>query len=1177
MYHLMYNTSINNNTNNLSLNFVSSIGYRDSSVALSSTKGALLEQSLLGFRDLVVVLRAYAEAEVTAPLIVHSVDTNNGDSNIALNSSLGEATIVAPVALDTKLVKALSRQLLGLMLIFNSDASPVAAFAQALQQLNTTLTSFYNTSYIMGPTDWRPMRAALLDLLILHFGEESSKFVHACQNQQAGTAPVTYLCAHSEARRQLGDTVLAHISVNRDGNVDRSLVEKTIANMVSKLVNVSPAITTTAPSVKANPQSISILVAADVFVFIFVRPEQVPYAQKLVFHWQRHGVLKTKINQLTSVKDVVYVLIGLQAALAFPQPGRLLGPDEDELVALCTVPSVPYGWSKHLRLPAKITISAKTSTTMSTNNNNGNELPWDFTAMVGIGYKLLDMIKAVTTYSDVNNNVEDSNDSITTYALQQRLQSYAQANPLEVTLDCAQNVFYSTKATILQQMLVNHYEQHSVSYNNMPILRDVVNQPAGNDTIMAVAIALGITFSDDHGHQITSIKPSITESYDNKKYYDMGNVYAYRQYRSAVNRLLSAYLDDTNDYYDFKQVISGNMEHAEVVLPLVKLNLLPFPRNYLNKTRIPRDQKHKCYLELDSYKIVNDHIFKAVYLPNHLTSTVLSIINLVHQVVVCECEDLRYSMDEAVYHFVRIGLLGKYVTAHMPPNEYKLTAALLENYESFLLAVFTNINTRDEHSVYNNPYSSTYYTRTTDNTNSMYGNLLDNKDVFTSNVVALYNYLSTYYKNQLLVTVRYALIGVRIENGVYPAMAHTLQRTYQVQTFQEVKQGRLAWHIQKKKLAHSVLHGLVDNGSNVASAVNNSHAANKTNSVESVHSIIRTHYVTYASDHTEGLQNLLDSAKMSGVTIEVLGLNTHYEDYSSKTDAYMNYLHSSTGPHTRAGDSSESAEQTFKAVPDDDVVMFMDAYDVLVFPAIVKAAAVLAQSPTPIVFCAERGVYPEMPGPIFYPRGVQSPHQSSYTSNTGDPQVDLGNSADGSESSIESSAFSLKFLNSGCVMGRAGQLKHMMAYAHRYSRTYRDDQLAMVRYHIEHPALVSLDVNNALFATSFKLASAPQDVQIAYDLRLYVGTKNVGLLHCNNHKSSMIYPTVVSNIKHALDKYFQGEEGQLLQQAIRLYAAGLTENATLALQHPIVLKNCTSFGGTNPIRNFLLQRMSLET
>lgn len=55
----------------------------------------------------------------------------------------------------------------------------------------------------------------------------------------------------------------------------------------------------------------------------------------------------------------------------------------------------------------------------------------------------------------------------------------------------------------------------------------------------------------------------------------------------------------------------------------------------------------------------------------------------------------------------------------------------------------------------------------------------------------------------------------------------------------------------------------------------------------------------------------------------------------------------------------------FISVPDDDVVMFMDAYDVLVFPAIVKTASMLAQSATPIVFCAERGVYPEMPGMVW--------------------------------------------------------------------------------------------------------------------------------------------------------------------------------------------------------------------
>lgn len=107
----------------------------------------------------------------------------------------------------------------------------------------------------------------------------------------------------------------------------------------------------------------------------------------------------------------------------------------------------------------------------------------------------------------------------------------------------------------------------------------------------------------------------------------------------------------------------------------------------------------------------------------------------------------------------------------------------------------------------------------------------------------------------------------------------------------------------------------------------------------------------------------------------------------------------------------------------------------------------------------------------------------------------------------------------------------MMTYAHHYSRTYRDDQLAMVRYHIEHPGTVSLDTNSALFATSFKLASAPQEIQLSYDLRLYQGARNMGLLHCNNHKSSGIYAAVVYNIKHALEKYYHGNAFEFMFKA----------------------------------------------
>jgi len=176
---------------------------------------------------------------------------------------------------------------------------------------------------------------------------------------------------------------------------------------------------------------------------------------------------------------------------------------------------------------------------------------------------------------------------------------------LEVTLDCSQNVFHTTKAASLHQMIVTHQEKHSVSFIDMPILRELYNRPGGNDTIVTMAEALDIVISDENRIPIIANKPTTPEGNENK-YSDFSNAYSYRQYRSAANRLASTYLDESNDYYDLKQVIVGKIEHADVVLPLVKLDLLPFPRNYLSKTKFPRDTKHKCYLDLKSFKVRNN-------------------------------------------------------------------------------------------------------------------------------------------------------------------------------------------------------------------------------------------------------------------------------------------------------------------------------------------------------------------------------------------------------------------------------------------------------------------------------------------------------------------------------------------------------------------------------------------
>ena len=100
------------------------------------------------------------------------------------------------------------------------------------------------------------------------------------------------------------------------------------------------------------------------------------------------------------------------------------------------------------------------------------------------------------------------------------------------------------------------------------------------------------------------------------------------------------------------------------------------------------------------------------------------------------------------------------------------------------------------------------------------------------------------------------------------------------------------------------------------------------------------------------------------VCAQVLGLGQPYLDYSSKTDAYLNYLLHGTVSQVPASDAEADTGTTPVPVPapvsEDDVVLLMDAYDVLVFPAIQRAASVLARSPSPLLFCAERGIYGEI-------------------------------------------------------------------------------------------------------------------------------------------------------------------------------------------------------------------------
>jgi hypothetical protein len=89
-----------------------------------------------------------------------------------------------------------------------------------------------------------------------------------------------------------------------------------------------------------------------------------------------------------------------------------------------------------------------------------------------------------------------------------------------------------------------------------------------------------------------------------------------------------------------------------------------------------------------------------------------------------------------------------------------------------------------------------------------------------------------------------------------------------------------------------------------------------------------------------------------------------------------------------------------------------------------------------MVSCAEKGIYPEASTPWFY---LQEPTSSSS-----------------------------RFLNSGCLIGRAGHVKAFLQTIHAEMQLVRDDQQVFVRYLLRHPQLLSVDSSQRLFQCGYK-------------------------------------------------------------------------------------------------------------
>lgn len=92
-----------------------------------------------------------------------------------------------------------------------------------------------------------------------------------------------------------------------------------------------------------------------------------------------------------------------------------------------------------------------------------------------------------------------------------------------------------------------------------------------------------------------------------------------------------------------------------------------------------------------------------------------------------------------------------------------------------------------------------------------------------------------------------------------------------------------------------------------------------------------------ASEETENLAALRFSASLAGVELTVVGLGQPYADYSAKVHRYNEYLQGMV--------SSRDAVEDSSLVTEDDVIVMLDAYDVLLLPGVRAAGKVI-----PMVF-----------------------------------------------------------------------------------------------------------------------------------------------------------------------------------------------------------------------------------
>lgn len=177
-----------------------------------------------------------------------------------------------------------------------------------------------------------------------------------------------------------------------------------------------------------------------------------------------------------------------------------------------------------------------------------------------------------------------------------------------------------------------------------------------------------------------------------------------------------------------------------------------------------------------------------------------------------------------------------------------------------------------------------------------------------------------------------------------------------------------------------------------------------------------------------------------------------------------------------------------------------------------------------------------------------------------------------------------KYLNSGTLAGRAAQLRTMFTWLLSLSDAIKDDQRLSIAYHLMNPHLASLDSENKMFLTLFKMPKALTGFDITEDFTAYYGREtedgqtlevlsSVGIIHCNFAHGNRYLERHTERLRHLVRMYYSGEDGPLLIRAVNAIHDKQWDKAEEYLRQPEVVRNRTSLGGSNDIGDALVDLM----